>query len=112
MGVSTNEELADRKATTQRLQEEFTSCHAQLLLAQEKLALVTNSIPHLPSSEEEAESMEGMRKQIISLAHALEKAEVAKLEALERVAKERKQNAESLRKWSESLKQFYHATVL
>jgi len=110
--VSTDEELADRKATTQQLQEEFTSCHAQLLLAQEKLELVTNSIPHLPSSEEEAESMEGMRKQIISLAHALEKAEVAKLEALERVAKERKQNAESLRKWSESLKQFYHATVM
>merc|ERR1712151_646864 len=108
--TATEEELATRKVKIQQLQEELSFCQAELLSTQEQLELVTNSIPHLPSSE--AEAMEGMRKQIISLAHALEKAEVAKLEAIERVAKERKQNAESLRKWTESLKNFYHTTVM
>lgn len=53
------------------------------------------------------DSADYLRSQIVVLARALEKAELQRADALERIFTERKSNEESLRHLGESLKRFY-----
>lgn len=59
------------------------------------------------SSKEQAESVDTMRSHIITLAQALEQSETQRADAIERLLKERKANADSLRRLGESVKRFY-----
>ena len=61
----------------------------------------------LALTQDEAESVNTMRSQLISLAHALEKSEINRADAIERLEKERQANADSLRRITESVKRFY-----
>lgn len=58
-------------------------------------------------ADEEVESDDYLRNQIVILAYALEKSELQRADALDRVIKERKSNAESIRQLGESVKRFY-----
>lgn len=58
---------------------------------------------------EDTESDDELRSQIIILAQALERSELHRASALERISSDRKSNAESLRRLGESLKRFYSA---
>jgi len=58
-------------------------------------------------SREEAESTDNMRQLIISLSQALEKSEIQRADAVERLLRERKTNADSLKRLGDSVKRFY-----
>jgi len=58
-------------------------------------------------SKEEAEKVDNMRGLIISLSQALEKSETRRADAIERLLRERKTNADSLKRLGESVKRFY-----
>ena len=58
---------------------------------------------------EDTESDDELRSQIIVLAQALERSELHRASARERITSERKSNAESLRRLGESVKRFYSA---
>ena len=58
---------------------------------------------------EDTESDDELRSQIIVLAQALERSELHRASALERISSDRKSNAESLRRLGESVKRFYSA---
>ncbi|CAJ1951890.1 unnamed protein product [Cylindrotheca closterium] len=55
----------------------------------------------------DAESVDTMRSQVISLAQALVKSETNRADAIEKLEKERMDNADSLRRITESVKRFY-----
>ena len=61
----------------------------------------------LEVNHDEAESVDKMRSSIISLASALEQSEIRRAEAIERLEKERRANADSLHQMTESVKRFY-----
>ena len=61
----------------------------------------------LELTQGEAESVDTMRSQLISLAQALEQSELRRADAIERLEKERQANADSLRRLTESVKRFY-----
>jgi len=87
-----------------RLKDELEEMkHNQIQTTQDATAGVLGGV----SSKEEAESLDFMREQIIALALALEQSEVRRAEALDRAMKERKSNADSLRRLGESVKRFY-----
>jgi len=58
---------------------------------------------------EDVDSDDYLRRQIVVLALALERSEMQRADAIERVVKERKSNAESLKQLGESVKRFYNA---
>jgi len=60
----------------------------------------------------EAESTDHMRGLIISLSQALENSESQRAEAIDRLLKERKANADSLKRLGESVKRFYSTLTI
>ena len=61
----------------------------------------------LDTTQDEAESADEMRANIVSLAQALEKSETRRADVIERIEKERQANADSLRRMTDSVKRFY-----
>merc|ERR1712238_176226 len=61
----------------------------------------------LGASEEEEESIDFMKKQLVTLAIALEKAEEQKADAMEQILTERKANAENFKRLGNSVRRFY-----
>merc|ERR1712238_350724 len=61
----------------------------------------------LGASEEEEESIDLMKKQLVTLAIALEKAEEQKADAMEQILTERKANAENFKRLGNSVRRFY-----
>ena len=59
------------------------------------------------SCHDAAESVDLMRSHIMLLANAIQAAEIGRAEAMEMVAIEREENAQSLKKMAEHLKRFY-----
>ncbi|KAL3789145.1 hypothetical protein HJC23_012234 [Cyclotella cryptica] len=58
---------------------------------------------------DDIESDDYLRHQIVILAQALERSELQRADALDRITRERKSNADSLRQLGESVKRFYSA---
>jgi predicted ATP-dependent protease len=58
-------------------------------------------------STTEADNSENMRNLVISLSQALEKSESQRADAIDRLLRERKTNADSLKRLGESVKRFY-----
>jgi chromosome segregation ATPase len=92
-------ELASKKQHVEKLSSEILDLRSQA--EQEPTSRV------LALTHDEAESVDTMRSQLISLAQALEKSETRRASAIERLEKERQANADSLRRLTESVKRFY-----
>merc|ERR1712071_150990 len=58
-------------------------------------------------TQDEAESVDFMREQIIHLANALEQAEIQRADAIDRIQLERKANADTIKRLKASVKRFY-----
>jgi len=96
--------LSSKEEEVERLSLELEECRTEQLEATQKV--VTNVL-ETDMSREEAENSENMRKLIISLSQALEKSETQRADGIERLLREQKTNADSLRKLGESVKRFY-----
>jgi chromosome segregation ATPase len=92
-------ELASKKQHVEKLSLEILDLRSQ---AEQQPTSRVLALTH-----DEAESVDTMRSQIISLAQALEKSETRRASAIERLEKERQTNADSLRRLTESVKRFY-----
>ena len=68
---------------------------------------VTSKVLESNMSTTEADNSENMRNLVISLSHALEKSESQRADAIDRLLRERKTNADSLKRLGESVKRFY-----
>ena len=98
---------------------DLSRSHEELLSKQNHVEKLSSKLEDLRSADQpatsrvleltrdEAESTDQMRSQIISLAKALENSESRRAESIERLEKERKANADSLRRLTESVKRFY-----
>lgn len=105
MELSTTKNLlSSKEEEVERLSLELEECRTEQLEATQKM--VTNVLES-DMSREEAENSENMRKLIISLSQALEKSETQRADGIERLLREQKTNADSLRKLGESVKRFY-----
>jgi len=102
---STKRTLSTTKTLlTQKEQETY-----KLLSQLQEYTSRPQNLHDLEISKTDAESVEFMRKKIISVAAALDKSEMERAKALERLSDERRVHAESLRKVSENVKRFYSA---
>ncbi len=95
--------LEGKEADVDMLSDELEKIKKELDMSKKSAAANLFEI----STREEAESTEFMRQQLISLAIALEDAEKQRAEAMEKVLKERRTNAESLKKMGLLVKRFY-----
>jgi len=100
------------KMETQLLKGKQLQQQQQKLLDQKQqqksyVVVRTEDFMDANSGSDDPHSIDAMRTQIISLAKALEKSEISRADALERIVKERKTNAESLKKIGGSVKRFY-----
>jgi chromosome segregation ATPase len=93
------QELASKQEDVHRLSTELEDLRSQANQP------ATSQV--LDLTRDEAESTETMRSHIISLANELENSESRRAEAIERLEKERRNNADSLRRLSVSVKRFY-----
>jgi len=83
---------------------------AALTIELEKLksiALKPNSARVLELTRHQAENVDKMRSQIVSLAQALENSENRRAEVIEKIETERQAHAESLRRMTVNMKRFY-----
>ena len=117
-----NEDLAAKEDEILKHKSELVSMRAEMETFESDIAGKQDVIARLSgvpqdlstilsemSSQDKAESVEFMRRQIITLATAVEGAEIGRAEALDRIVHERHMNAASLRKLGESVKRFYSA---
>jgi hypothetical protein len=84
--------------------------NAALTVELEKLksiALKPTSSRVLELTRDQAENVDKMRSQVVSLAHALENSENRRAEVIEKIETERQAHAESLRRMSVNVKRFY-----
>eukprot|EP00980_Cylindrotheca_fusiformis_P008123 scaffold1727_cov133-Cylindrotheca_fusiformis.AAC.26 len=93
-------ELASKKQSVEKLSAELVDLRSRVEQQATSSALAL-------TTQNEAESVDTMRSQLISLAQALEKSETRRASAIERLEKERLANADSLRRLTESVKRFY-----
>ena len=71
------------------------------------IALKPTSSRVLELTRDQAENVDQMRSQVVSLAHALENSENRRAEVIEKIETERQAHAESLRRMSVNVKRFY-----
>jgi len=103
--LSTNKHLLGLKEEElQRVSIELEEDRANQIEATQRVAA---KVLDSDISKEEAESTDNMRGLIISLSQALEKSESQRADAIERLLRERKTSADSLRRLGESVKRFY-----
>lgn len=88
----------------QRLSLELEENRVAQLEATQK---VTSKVLESNTSTKEVDNTENMRNLVISLSHALEKSESQRADAIDRLLRERKTNADSLKRLGESVKRFY-----
>lgn len=115
--ASKEEELSACNSELTSMRADLKACRNELAENEEVIGRLANVSRNISaslfeiSSKDKAESIEFMRSQIISLATAVENAEIRRAEALDRVVQERQSHAESLRKLGDSVKRFYSALV-
>ena len=115
--ASKNEELSACNAELESMRSDLDICRNDLAENEEVMDRLANVSRNISaslfeiSSKDKAESVEFMRSQIVSLATAVENAEISRAEALDRIVAERQSHAESLRKLGDSVKRFYSALV-
>jgi chromosome segregation ATPase len=103
--LSTNKQLLGLKDDElQRVSVELEENRAEQIEATQRVA---TKVLEADMSKEEAEDTDNMRGLIISLSQALEKSESQRADAIERLLRERKTSADSLRRLGESVKRFY-----
>jgi len=102
--TTTKNLLTCKEQELERVSLDLEECRAEELEATQKVA---TRVLESEMSKEEAETSENMRNLIISLSQALEKSETQRADGIERLLRERKTNADSLRKLGESVKRFY-----
>jgi len=125
-----DEELSVRLTELEALRIQVTSCEANLQAKEEETSMLSDQLSEMSKDRKEATrqatvdileavssksdkySTECMRRQIIALAESLEKAELQRAQAMERVLRERKANAENLKKMGETVKRFYATIAL
>jgi len=95
------QKIKDKKSDLQKLFSENQDLRTQSAQQPTVGALLSST------EEEEAESEGTMRSQLIALAQALEKSESSRADAIEKLEKERKDNAASLKRVTASVKRFY-----
>lgn len=113
-------EISKLERELQALVSDLSNKHEELENKQQHVDKLSSELEHLRQAKkppttsqvldlttDEAENAEKMRSQIISLARALEHSEVRRAVTIERLETERKANAESLRRLTESVKRFY-----
>jgi chromosome segregation ATPase len=96
--------LSSKDEELERVSLELEDTRAQQL---EETQRVAARVLESDMSREEAESTDNMRQLIISLSQALEKSEIQRADAVERLLRERKTNADSLKRLGDSVKRFY-----
>jgi chromosome segregation ATPase len=101
---TTNNMLLLKDEELQRVSLELEDNRAAQLEATQR---VTSNILQSDMSKSEAESADNMRKLVITLSQALEKSESQRADAIDRLLRERKTNADSLKRLGESVKRFY-----
>ncbi|KAI2492680.1 hypothetical protein MHU86_21865 [Fragilaria crotonensis] len=101
---TTNHMLLLKDEELQRVSLELEDNRAAQLEATQR---VTSNILQSDMTKTEAENADNMRKLVITLSQALEKSESQRADAIDRLLRERKTNADSLRRLGESVKRFY-----
>jgi hypothetical protein len=71
------------------------------------IALKPTSSRVLELTRDQAEDVDKMRSQVVSLAHALENSENRRAEVIDKIEIERQAHAESLRRMTINMKRFY-----
>jgi len=113
--------LSDCRTEIDSLKSELEGCRTDLTTAQREAAHLNDRLAEIQKAKREAavdilggmscrteaESPDVMRDKIVRLASALERSEAQRAESLDRAVRERRSNAESLRKLGESVKRFY-----
>lgn len=99
-----HKELENKKQHVEELSSELEGLRSQ--------AHQSSTSRVLELTRDEAESVDKMRSQIISLAKALEQSEGRRAVAIERLEHERQANADSLRRLTDSVKRFYSTLSL
>ena len=108
-----DEELKTHEHAMETIRSEVDGCRRELAEKEDAINRievtkfsVSESLENI-SSHDVAESVDLMRNNIMLLANAIQAAEIGRAEAMEMVAIEREENAESLKKMAEHLKRFY-----
>ena len=101
---SSKDLLVSKEDDLHRVSIELENIRAEQL---ETTQRITSQVLNSDLSKEEAESTDTMRNLIVSLSQALQKSESQRADAIERLLRERKASADSLKRLGESVKRFY-----